>query len=84
MTNSQQPANKTPTRILNRIKPISKDKQFLIKFLSDLTKLESHCRKNTGKLYLEPQWQSINDLYRFYGRECADQKFEVLNHTTFR
>lgn len=83
---AHRPASKTPARMSNRNnKPVSKDKEFLIRFLSELPKMESHyCRKDTAKLYLDPQWQSINDLYRFYTKECKEQTFQVLNHTTFR
>lgn len=81
---AHQPGTTAPTRIMN-IKPVSKDKEFLLKFLSELPKMESHyCRKDTAKCYLDSQWQNINDLYKFYGSECAEKNFQVLNHTTFR
>lgn len=77
------PAIKTPTRI-RTIKPVSKDKEFL-RFLSELPKMDSHyCRKYTAKSYFDSQWQNINDLYRFYSKECKEKNLQVLNHTTFR
>lgn len=40
---------------------------FIIEFLHSLPKVESHyCRKDSTKLYLEPQWRNVSDLYRFY------------------
>lgn len=64
---------------------MSNDKEFLLTFLSQLPKMESHyCRKDTSKLYLDPQLQNINELYRFYIKECEAQHFQILNHTTFR
>lgn len=68
-----------------RNKEPSKDKEYLIRFLQILPRMESHyCRKDTNKLYLETQWQNLNELYRFYCAECSRQNFQALNHTTFR
>lgn len=54
-------------------------------FLMQLPKMESHyCRSHTSKLYLEPVWQSINDLYRFYVKNCSENGKRHLSHTSFR
>lgn len=66
-SDNQQSAILKPDKNLRRIKPPSKDKEYLIRFLRTLPKMESHyCRKDTTKLYLETQWQNLNELYRFY------------------
>ncbi|CAG9772061.1 unnamed protein product [Ceutorhynchus assimilis] len=82
---NQQSAIPKPTENLRSKKQPSKDKEYLIRFLRTLPQMESHyCRKDTAKLYLEAQWQNINELYRFYCAECARQNFQAINHTTFR
>uniref|UniRef100_A0A6P7GCT5 Uncharacterized protein LOC114328346 n=2 Tax=Diabrotica virgifera virgifera TaxID=50390 RepID=A0A6P7GCT5_DIAVI len=64
---------------------ISEDKAFLIQFLEKIPKMESHyCRKDTNKLYLDTQWTSVNELYKFYTNECVAAKIAKLNNTTFR
>ncbi|XP_030754481.1 uncharacterized protein LOC115881209 isoform X2 [Sitophilus oryzae] len=74
-----------PAENLRRNKQPSKDKEYLIRFLRTLPQMESHyCRKDTTKLYLESQWQNLNELYRFYCAECSSQNFQAINHTTFR
>ncbi|CAG9839204.1 unnamed protein product [Diabrotica balteata] len=61
-------------------------KKFLINFFQKLPKLESHyCRKETSKLYLEPMWQNINELYRCYTNECrSTNEHAPVSHTYFR
>lgn len=72
-------------KYLRRNKQLSKDKEYLIRFLQTLPNMESHyCRKDSSKLYLEAQWQNLNELYRFYCAECSRENFQAINHTTFR
>lgn len=67
------------------IKKASVEKIFLQDFLTRLPKLESHyCRKDSKKLYLEPQWHTISDLYRFYTNECKENNNRPLSHTYFK
>ena len=48
--------NTAPTR---KEKCSSNERKLVTDFFNNLPKLESHyCRKDTNKLYLEPQWQS--------------------------
>lgn len=66
-------------------KELSKDKEYLIRFLQTLPQMESHyCRKDTTKLYLETQLQNLNELYRFYYAECSRQNCQAINRITFR
>lgn len=58
---------------------------FLQKFLDDLNKLPSHyCRKDTKKLYLEQNFQSIMDVYTAYETKCKELKIDVLSHFVMR
>ncbi len=48
-------------------------KDFLLKFFDDLPKMPSHyCRERTDKQYLEPNFQSLAQLFRFYQILCND------------
>lgn len=50
---------------------VSREKFVLQEFFDALPKLESHyCRKDTSKLYLEHNWQSMSQLYREYQSFC--------------
>lgn len=50
-----------------------KKKDFLVQFLDDLPKMPSHyCRARTDKKYLEPNFQSLAELYRYYQMCCND------------
>lgn len=61
------------------------ERAFLQEFLHKLPKVESHyCRKDTSKLYLEPVWHNINELYRVYTKECSEGSKVALSHFTFR
>ncbi|KAG8334063.1 hypothetical protein J6590_108696 [Homalodisca vitripennis] len=49
-------------------------KKIIKEYFAMLPKLESHyCRKNTQKLYLEPNWQSKAQLYRHYRSYCESE-----------
>ncbi|GFY34704.1 uncharacterized protein TNCV_4701851 [Trichonephila clavipes] len=54
-------------------------------FFNSLPKLESHyCRKDSSKLYLEPLWTSIFQLYKAYKDDfCPREKSEPLSITSF-
>lgn len=48
-------------------------KDLLTKFFSDLPKMPSHyCRKRTDKQYLEPNFQSLAQLHRYYQIFCNE------------
>ncbi|XP_039295901.1 uncharacterized protein LOC111053764 isoform X2 [Nilaparvata lugens] len=55
-------------------------------FFNSLAKVESHyCRASSSKLYLEPNWQSKRELYRFYESEwCVKEKHQPVSITTFK
>lgn len=58
-----------------RKKKLDQEKKDLIQqFFDSLPKLESHyCRKDSQKLYLEPQWQSKAELFRLYESFCESK-----------
>lgn len=47
--------------------------------------MESHyCRSSTQKLYLEPIWQTMQELYRFYVNDyCKEQNVKAYSRTVF-
>ena len=52
-----------------------KEVEPLEEFISNLPKVESHyCRKRTSKLYIEPTWQSKNQLFLFYKNDWCLKK----------
>nr|CAI5843645.1 unnamed protein product [Callosobruchus analis] len=55
------------------------------KFFKLLPKLESHyCRSSSSKLYLEPMWTSINELYKFYSEHYCDENSIIpVSRTAF-
>lgn len=60
--------------------PAVKDLQ---EWLNSLAKVESHyCRSSTDKLYLEPVWDSVRDLYRKYSAQCDSQGKTKVSRTT--
>ncbi|KAJ8981068.1 hypothetical protein NQ317_007204 [Molorchus minor] len=49
-------------------------------FLDELPKMPSHyCRVSTSKIYLEPTFQSKNDLYREYQKYCDSKNEKVMS-----
>ena len=64
-------------------KNISK-RSFLDSFLLSLQKLPSHyCRQSTSKLYLEPMWGSVSQLYEEYKKQCVQNGTECVSRYTF-
>lgn len=57
----------------------------LSNFMKSLPTMESHyCRASSTKLYLLPEWQSKNCLYRFYADDwCKQKNVQPLSITTF-
>ncbi|CAK1593378.1 unnamed protein product [Parnassius mnemosyne] len=54
-------------------------------FLDNIPKLPSHyARKDSSKLYLEPIYRSLNDLYRQYKEHCTQNEEPVLSRFTFQ
>lgn len=53
-------------------------------FIDRLPKVESHyCRKSTSKVYLEPLFQSLQQLYRVYVEECKSEEKDFVSRFTF-
>ncbi|CAH2105916.1 unnamed protein product [Euphydryas editha] len=53
-------------------------------FLNSLPKVESHyCRASSSKLYIEPLWSSLREMYRFYKVECQTQNKIASSWKTF-
>ena len=58
----------------------SEARDFIKTFLTDLPKLPSHyCRASSSKSYLEPVFQSLNDLHREYKRAAEEKGFPTLS-----
>lgn len=52
--------------------------EFVQKFFSSLAKLPSHyCRKTTTRLYLEPVFSSMAQLYKIYLERCNEENIET-------
>ncbi|KAK5647883.1 hypothetical protein RI129_002775 [Pyrocoelia pectoralis] len=53
-------------------------------FFGELPKLPAHyCRKDTMKLYLEPIFQNLSDVYKLYKTYCHDKNVEPLGRKVF-
>lgn len=73
--------NTAPTR---KEKCSSNERKLVTDFFNNLPKLESHyCRKDTNKLYLEPQWQSKAQLFREYQLYSKSEGKEHLVASSF-
>lgn len=58
--------------------------QFLSKFFNDLPKMESHyCRHQTDKLYLQPDFESLAQLYDCYVQVCQENNEKPLSDCFF-
>lgn len=56
----------------------------LTSFLDSLPKLESHyCRKSSSKVYLEPIFQSMADVFHVYETHCKDKSETPLSRPVF-
>lgn len=66
------------------IKPNLKEAmEFARKFLVSLPKMESHyARSSTKKLYLEPVFRSINELFQVYTEACKAENQKPLSRCT--
>lgn len=71
-----------PTRLSETA---SEPKQSLIQFLDSLPVMESHyCRATSQKLYLLPEWNSKESLYKFYvDNWCKDRNIKALSISLF-
>lgn len=57
---------------------------FVEVFLESLSKLPSHyCRATTSKLYMEPVFTSISQLYKVYGDKCTTESIEAVSLSLF-
>lgn len=63
----------------------SKEVEMLEAFFHSLPKVESHyCRKNTSKMYIEPEWNSKRQLYMFYVEDwCPKNNVTALSRCKF-
>lgn len=63
----------------------SKPKQSLIQFLESLPVMESrYCRATSQKLYLLPEWNSKESLYKFYVNDwCKERNIKALSISLF-
>ncbi|KAJ8896631.1 hypothetical protein PR048_001975 [Dryococelus australis] len=53
-------------------------------FIYNLPKMESHyCRKSISKVYLEPLFQSQQQLYRMYVENCKSEEKDFVSRFTF-
>lgn len=79
--NARRKANRPPCNKLLAEKAI---KDFLLKFFGDLPKMPSHyCRSRTDKEYIEPNFQSLAELYRYYQMLCTESEKESLSYGFF-
>lgn len=61
-----------------------KRQQFLRKFFDDLPKMESHyCRHQTDKLYFQPDFESLAQLYECYVQVCRENNEKPLSDCSF-
>ena len=59
-------------------------KEYLIQFLTKLPKMPSHyCRESTSKLYLEPVFGSMIELYKVYKNACEVESQPYLGIKLF-
>nr|CAI5834545.1 unnamed protein product [Callosobruchus analis] len=64
--------------------PYTEDIDFLKNFLSRLPKLPSHYnRANSSKLYLEPIFRSLKQIYDLYIEICKEDGKKYLSNKTF-
>lgn len=57
----------------------------LKRFLQLLPKMPSHYgRQNSSKLYLEPIFQTIQDVYQLYCTKCKDEDIDAVSRRKFR
>lgn len=63
----------------------AREMEMLETFFSSLPKVESHyCRKNSSKMYIEPNWNSKRELYLFYVNDwCSKNDVNALSRCKF-
>lgn len=53
-------------------------------FLTSLAKMPSHyARKETNKLYLEPTFQTVTEVFKAYKEYCSQKNFAAVSRFTF-
>ncbi|KAF4514107.1 UNVERIFIED_CONTAM: hypothetical protein B566_EDAN019077 [Ephemera danica] len=58
--------------------------EHMSKFLQDLPKVESHyCRKSSSRLYLEPPWTSMNEVFSKYTQKALKAALKPLGKSSF-
>lgn len=68
----------------SRKKKFESSNEGLDTFFKSLAKVESHyCRKNSSKLYLEPNWTSKQELYREYCRWSEERNVTTMSIAKF-
>lgn len=64
--------------------PENRGKEFLKEFLANLPKMPSHyCRQSTAKMYLEPIFHTVADLYKVYNEKCKERAVKAMGRTVF-
>lgn len=54
------------------------------KFLNELLKLPSHyARKDTTKLFLEPVFRTLTDVYKLYKTHCVEINLQPITKKYF-
>lgn len=72
LINARRKADRPPS---NKEIEVQEKKDFLIKFFNELPKMPSHyCRERTDKQYIEPNFQSLAQLYRYYQMCWSESK----------
>jgi len=71
-TDGMHPRN-APTKTTSRHTETMEKRESIRKFLGDLPKLPSHyCRATTSKEYLEPNFQSVAEVYRLFKEQRVE------------
>lgn len=76
--NARRKANRPPSK---KSLADKKKKDFLVKFFDDLPKMPSHyCRSRTDRKYIEPNFRSLAEVYRYYQHSCTESGEETLSY----
>lgn len=78
----------TPSKLRTnkeRDDPFAERHKSMIEFLDSLPTMESHyCRSSSSRRYLQPEWNTKMDLYKFYKLNwCETHNVQALSKTTF-
>lgn len=78
-------ANYTVTKTIKQKAAFAEKKEGLEQFIKILPLMESHyCRKNSTKLYLQPDWPSKQAIYKFYKDVwCTENEHNAMSSCSF-